>query len=104
MIDINEEQPIRLEDVANVIPSSRRGKSLSKAVIFRWASKGANGVVLETIRIGGGRFTSRPAIQRFIEAQNTNTKAAKGRKPLRLSKRESASKTLDARLTRQKRA
>lgn len=70
MIDITKEKLIRLEDVRDYIPSSRKGKKLGKAVIFRWAGRGIRGIVLETIRCGGARITSAEAIQRFVEAQN----------------------------------
>ena len=70
MIDIQTEKLIRLEDVRNYLPSSRRGKKLGKAICFRWAGRGVRGVVLETIRVGGSRLTSVEAIQRFVEAQN----------------------------------
>lgn len=70
MIDIVKEKLIRIEDVRDYLPSSRRGKKLGKAVNFRWAGRGVRGVVLETIRCGGSRLTSVEAIQRFVEAQN----------------------------------
>lgn len=70
MIDIRNEKLIRLEDLRDYLPSSRKGKKLGKAVCFRWAGRGARGVVLETIRVGGARLTSVEAIQRFVDAQN----------------------------------
>lgn len=71
MLDITAEQLIRLEDVANYIPSRRKGKRLQRAVIFRWAKSGAGGVVLESQKIGGSWYTSVQAIQRFVERQNS---------------------------------
>jgi Protein of unknown function (DUF1580) len=38
----------------------------SLASIYRWAFKGVRGVQLETILIGGRRYTSREAVARFI--------------------------------------
>ena len=70
MIDVTQERMIRLEDVRNHLPSNRRGKQLSKGVIFRWALHGVRGVMLETIRVGGARLTSIEALQRFVAAQN----------------------------------
>jgi hypothetical protein len=70
MIDIRNETIIRLEDVRAHLPSSRRGKYLSKAVAFRWASKGVSGVLLETVKVGGARYTSVEALQRFVDALN----------------------------------
>ena len=68
-IDIHRERLIRLIDVGNVLPSIGEGKRPSRSVLFRWASRGYRGVILETIRIRGGRFTSREALARFIVAQ-----------------------------------
>lgn len=35
---------------------------------YRYAMQGIRGVVLETVKVGGKRFTSRQAIMRFIAA------------------------------------
>lgn len=34
---------------------------------YRFAMRGIRGVVLETVRVGGKRYTSRQALNRFIE-------------------------------------
>jgi len=73
MIDIETERLIRLEDVRDFLPSSRKGKRLSKSVPFRWAARGVKGVILETLRVGGARYTSVQAVQRFVEALNAPT-------------------------------
>ena len=46
------------------------GKRLSLATLHRWRLHGVRGTRLETILIGGSRYTSTEAIQRFVEAQN----------------------------------
>jgi hypothetical protein len=46
------------------------GKRLSLATIHRWRLNGVRGTRLETILIGGSRYTSAEAIQRFIANQN----------------------------------
>ncbi len=38
------------------------------ATVWRWIKNGVRGVTLDTIVIGGKRYTSREAIQRFMEA------------------------------------
>lgn len=38
------------------------------ATLFRWAQKGCRGATLETALIGGIRYTSREALDRFILA------------------------------------
>jgi hypothetical protein len=70
MIDVAKETLIRPEDVRDYLPSSRRGKKLSKAICFRWAKRGVGGVLLETIKVGGARLTSVEAVHRFVQAQN----------------------------------
>jgi len=55
-------------------PLLRRPKPMApvhRSVIQRWITRGVRGVVLETVLIGGIRWTSAEAIQRFIERQNT---------------------------------
>jgi Protein of unknown function (DUF1580) len=38
----------------------------SPATIYRWALKGVRGVVLETVMMGGRRYTSVEAVDRFF--------------------------------------
>ncbi len=44
------------------------------ATLFRWAQKGCRGRRLETILVGGIRYTSREALERFI-ADSSGTPA-----------------------------
>lgn len=66
MIDIDNEELLTLKEVARLFPSARTEGQLTPATIYRWASKGIDGVVLETVRIGGVRMSSREAVKRFI--------------------------------------
>jgi hypothetical protein len=43
-------------------------RPLAPSTIFRWYTKGISGVRLETICIGGTRYTSVEALQRFFDA------------------------------------
>lgn len=45
-----------LAEYSKRIPSSRAGKKLNRATLWRWALNGLQGVKLETVRIGGGRL------------------------------------------------
>ena len=47
-------------------PSDAR--PLAPSTIWRWHKKGISGVRLETICIGGNRYTSVEALQRFFDA------------------------------------
>lgn len=69
MIDIATEQPIPLNQVPKLkcIPRRRAGKRLHISTVHRWATRGLQGVKLETIRFGGTLCTSIEAIQRFCD-------------------------------------
>jgi hypothetical protein len=49
-----------------------------KATVWRWYAKGLNGVSLETVVVGGRRFTSEEAIKRFIARRTETANAALG--------------------------
>jgi len=61
MIDINVEHTLPLNEAAKVVPGRPH-----TATIWRWWRRGVKGVKLETVVVGGRRFTSVEAIQRFI--------------------------------------
>jgi hypothetical protein len=67
MIDVQSENLIHLNEVTKLVPSSRPGKRLNIATIWRWCTCGVRGVVLESVNIGNSRFTSREAVTRFVE-------------------------------------
>jgi len=46
------------------------GRSPSIPTLHRWRLRGVRGVKLETLKVGGRRFTSIEAIARFVEALN----------------------------------
>jgi hypothetical protein len=71
MIDTSTEAVILLGQVPAEIPSRHPGKRINVSTVWRWAMQGCRGVLLESIVIGGGRFTSREAIQRFAERLST---------------------------------
>jgi hypothetical protein len=67
MIDSQSESILTFQQVADDLPRRRRGRKTHVSTIYRWASTGCRGVVLETIQIGATRCTSREALQRFFE-------------------------------------
>lgn len=69
-IDIDLENLVPFSDARTAFPGDKR---LSLATLHRWRIKGVRGVRLETVLIGGLRYTSREAISRFIAAQNAET-------------------------------
>ena len=60
------EQLIALREVPLHLPR-RRGKKVHYSTIFRWATKGAHGRILESKLIGGVRYTTRAALHRFLQ-------------------------------------
>ena len=68
-IDTALETLLTFEDSRTAFPGDRR---LSLATLHRWRLNGVRGVRLETLLIGGLRYTSREAIERFIAAQNAD--------------------------------
>lgn len=69
MIDISAETLLTLSAAAKRIPG-RNGKGVHLGTIGRWAFDGRRGVVLESLVIGGQRYTSVEALQRFVERLN----------------------------------
>jgi hypothetical protein len=69
-----EEGPMPLSALPKKLPVGRSGKRLHLSTIWRWASRGIrNGeraIRLETFSVGGDRFTSWPAVERFLAALN----------------------------------
>ena len=66
MIDPFEEELVPLAKIPEVLPRGQSGKKIHRATGFRWALKGIRGIRLETIKVGGSRFTSHEALSRFI--------------------------------------
>jgi hypothetical protein len=62
MIDIQTEQLRSLTDASRLIPSKPHPSTL-----WRWWKRGIRGVKLETVVIGGARYTSVEALQRFAD-------------------------------------
>jgi hypothetical protein len=66
-IQIDGEELLTLTEAARRLPVKNSGRRVHVAAVYRWASSGCRGVTLETIQIGGQRFTSVSALQRFGE-------------------------------------
>jgi hypothetical protein len=68
MIDFQKEILLSFCQAAQRLPQGDDGKPCHYNTVRRWASEGLDGVILETIQIGGRRYTSQEACQRFFEA------------------------------------
>jgi hypothetical protein len=62
MIDISSERLILLSAAAAYIPGRPHSSTL-----FRWWRDGSRGIKLESLLVGGRRYTSVEAIERFIQ-------------------------------------
>ena len=67
MIDPATEALISWQQVAKHVPGDPHISTL-----HRWRLRGVRGKKLETLLVGGKRFTSREAIDRFIAAGNAD--------------------------------
>jgi hypothetical protein len=79
MIDINTETILSIADAARRLPGKPH-----LSTVWRWITSGTRYGKLESVVIGGQRFTSAEALQRFAEQ---STRAATGR-PLSPSTKE----------------
>jgi hypothetical protein len=76
-IRVGEDELLTLAQAARRLPPRNNGKRLHVAALYRWTSTGCGGVVLETIQLGGQRFTSVAALQRFAESLTQQARAAR---------------------------
>jgi hypothetical protein len=66
---INVQDPIPVGRIPDHVPKNpRTGKKVSKAAGYRWIYTGVRGEKLETFFIGGLRYTSKEALERFFTA------------------------------------
>lgn len=73
MIDIAHEKLMSLNQVARLIPSTRRGRVTHTSTLLRWIRRGSRGRKLDAVRIGGNWFTSIEAVGRFAEPAPSDT-------------------------------
>jgi len=66
-LDVTTETLVEFQQAAGEFPGERRP---ALATLHRWRQRGVRGVKLETLLVGGRRYTSKEAISRFIERQN----------------------------------
>ena len=84
MIEFGKETFLTLTEEAASLPRRRGGKRVNVATLYRWTTHGCRGERLEHIQIGGTRFTSQEALQRFFERVSPAPSTTRGpRKPSR---------------------
>ncbi|AMV16512.1 DUF1580 domain-containing protein [Planctomyces sp. SH-PL14] len=70
MIDLELETLIPIGEAPRHIPGRPH-----RATVWRWIQGGVRGVTLESVLIGGRRYTSTEAIRRFLLASNATSAA-----------------------------
>ena len=80
MIDLSTETVFPVSEAPKHIPGRP-----SQGSCWRWVLQGVGGIKLESILIGGKRFTSHEAIQRFVDRR---TAASNGDSPPSLTSRQ----------------
>ena len=82
-IDLQSEEILPLTEVAKALPRLRGGRKVHLSTIYRWISRGVNGVRLESLKLGRATVTSREALQRFAERQTRADRPEDHRVPAR---------------------
>jgi len=77
MVDPNHEMLLTLQQVACKFPG-RSGRGVSLSCVWRWVTRGRRGHRLETILVGGRRYSSEEAVMRFIRALNPEQPSRQG--------------------------
>jgi hypothetical protein len=81
MIDRDNENLIRVADVAKHLPKGHDGCPVHYATVCRWTTRGCRGVVLESFTIGGYKYTSLEAVRRFSDRLTGEPVSAPAPKP-----------------------
>lgn len=89
-----DEQVLTMAEAAKAVPQGRKRKSPHVATVWRWATRGVRGVVLETVLIGGQRFTTESSLEKFFREINQGSRI--GRPLCRESERRSLSRACEA--------
>src|ERR1700722_12718296 len=90
-----DQQPLTLAEAARLLP-----KRPNPATLWRWRTKGVRGVRLKTSMIGGRRYVTRAALQRFIDAVTAAASPAGVEMPAETESRRPRSPETSERLKR----
>ena len=73
MIDIAQEDLVPIRDVPKHLPPRPTGKRVHISAVYRWTSRGLQGIRLESLKVGGTTYTSKEALQRFADRLSSPT-------------------------------
>ena len=74
-IDPISEELLTLSQAARSCLRRRQGKKVHRSSLYRWATVGSRGVVLETLQTPGGLCTSKEGLRRFFNQLTKTTPA-----------------------------
>ncbi len=66
-INLENESPITLAETPHHVPK-RNGKRMHYSTVYRWVTKGVRGRRLESLLVGGVRYTTIEALRRFLHS------------------------------------
>lgn len=89
-------QCLLVEARISVTKAGREIFHVNPATAWRWCLRGCRGIHLESMLIGGVRYTSREACDRFLAALNGSPTPQPSTSPARTSRAEAAARKLDA--------
>ena len=90
-----------LAEYCDRLPSRLRGRSLNRATIWRWALHGVSGGwKLQTVEIGGGRYTCDAWVWAFIHRRPTEPQAAATGRRLSAEKYNAIAESLGSKMRR----
>lgn len=68
MLPLDPDTFISLRSVPDLLPRHTNGRKVHMSAVYRWANKGVRGIRLQTVRVAGELYTSRAAVEDFINA------------------------------------
>jgi len=89
-INFRRESLLTLKDAAEQLPGRTPGKSMTYETIRQWIEHGRRGIRLESLTIGGTRYTSYEALERFIARLNERHAAPLSMRETRIRRRRMA--------------
>ncbi len=96
MIDRSFADWFSLAEAPGLLPRRRKGRKVHVSTLYRWATVGCRGIVLETLQVGGTRCTSRESLQRFFEALSASKGSSSAHNPFNPSIRTEARRLRDS--------
>lgn len=68
---LDGEELLTFPQAARLLPRRRGGSRVATSTIWRWSQRGSRGVLLRVVRVGGNVYTTRAALNEFIEQRSS---------------------------------